>query len=1357
MKRYQLSSFVIRLLTILCVLFPLSTVGKEVYVPDDLKDWEEWVLHRHPQLSCPRESEQGANLACAWIRKISVDVVRQQPTGATFRMDVDVFVDSHIELPYHRSFWPHDVLLNGKPAVVGGGNKSPKLRLPIGLHEVTGQFSWNPDREPSSIRIPQAGLVSLSIDSKEVTHPRIENGGQRLWLSKSTTTKTTKEADAVKIKAYRHLIDDIPQYLDTYVRLTVTGSNRIINLGQVLPDHFELIKIESKTPATLGDDGSLNVQVTRGKYWIILRARSTKTMNQFFYRRAGDLWPNHEIWGFEPKRNLRVVRVEGAPSVNLNQVGAPERMLKRNSHMVGFSLSEQNVISIVEEQRGNVNPNPGKFTIERDLWLSFSGDSLVAQDRIFAITESDRRISADYVPGKVNVNDTPRLITFLDPETKSYPGINLDKRSSAVEAVSLISHPNTILANGWNIDSNSLSATLHLPPGWRLLWTHGVDEVTNSWLSDWLIWDVFIALLLIALVFKIAGIRWASIIAIAVLLIYQDNWGPTTGWLVLAALIYLSTLMDARSFQRVTQGVYWLMLVPIATSSIYFSVMHARMAIFPQFENKQSVYAESVLLSDVHTSDVDQASPAAGYMKSERVWPMPQSQPDDVAVSGADIQTETAEFRETPVVTIQTGPGTPKWEWHNIHLSWSGPVAKDQTMSFVIMPPWLTRIVYGLAAIFALMAVVFFVLIRISDSTKLPKILQGIVPLLAVITMVPSNVEAHMPDQNLLSELERRLTGPPECVPNCAHAENIEIRLADNTLTLTILMHAEDEIAAPLPFGERSWLPKFVTVDNSEIPLLRRNNNELYVLLNKGKHIVEMSASVDEFSRFDIRFPLKPSLVDVLGDGWITEGISDGRLESSHLSFIRKDRQLTTSRELLVRQSAEPFVSIHRHIRLDYEPKVSTTVKRIAPLVGSFTVTVPLLPGETVTQTSGTIKDGSITLSFSDRQTKQSWRSDILIHESLELAAPDIADRKEEWLISGSDFWHFEYSNITPTKSNKDATVFHPRSNETLRLDIKKPLPVPGNTITVEGVNVLLDVGHKTYRGRLYLTLNASQHGEFTVELPENLVIQDIQVGAESQPIPASGDILLPVNTGQLPYVVEWQTADEDETGLFFKTPVITLEDSARNINLQVNYPSNRWTLFLGGPSLGAAVRFWGTAIVIFIVAVTISRLPGIPFSTVDAILLSLGATLANLWALLFAGVWFISIWWRMQRDFSGISQRSYRLMQLLFVFVSVVAVSVLIYTVPIALLGQPDMQIAGNHSTGWTYHWFADESGAELPTAWVFSFPMWAYRLAMLGWSLWLAFALLKWIKAAWTAVSFPEFWPSGQSRQKKKQLAES
>jgi hypothetical protein len=64
-------------------------------------------------------------------------------------------------------------------------------------------------------------------------------------------------------------------------------------------------------------------------------------------------------------------------------------------------------------------------------------------------------------------------------------------------------------------------------------------------------------------------------------------------------------------------------------------------------------------------------------------------------------------------------------------------------------------------------------------------------------------------------------------------------------------------------------------------------------------------------------------------------------------------------------------------------------------------------------------------------------------------------------------------------------------------------------------------------------------------------------------------------------------------------------------------------------------------------------------------------------------------------------------------------------------------MQITGNGSTAALLRWYHDRAGATLPRTWVVSVPLLVYRLAMLGWALWIAWAVLWWLRWGWVCFS--------------------
>jgi hypothetical protein len=84
----------------------------------------------------------------------------------------------------------------------------------------------------------------------------------------------------------------------------------------------------------------------------------------------------------------------------------------------------------------------------------------------------------------------------------------------------------------------------------------------------------------------------------------------------------------------------------------------------------------------------------------------------------------------------------------------------------------------------------------------------------------------------------------------------------------------------------------------------------------------------------------------------------------------------------------------------------------------------------------------------------------------------------------------------------------------------------------------------------------------------------------------------------------------------------------------------------------------------------------------------------------------------------------------------------VLIGAIQAGLLGTPDMQITGNESYGSLLRWYQDRT-TEIPSgARVLWVPLWIYRVAMLAWALWIATALLGWLRWGWASFSAQGVW---------------
>ena len=1305
----------------------LGQPGADVYVPDDLRQWREWVLHEHPEAACPIAATDGERTGCAWIRELALDLGEE---GATFRLEARLFAESDVTLPVAGQHRPGDVRVDGRPGTVLGG-ALPRLRLAAGRHLVTGTLVWS--EEPESVDIPPGvGLVTLSRNGERV---RANLDGDRLWLGERADSEDSRET--LEVRVYRRLVDDVPQTLMTKISLSVGGDGRIVDLGTALPPDFMVTALKSDLPARIEEDGRVSVQVQRGEWTIVIDARALRHLDAFSMPAPTGHWPATETWGFEARRHLRIVRVEGVASVDLAQVDAPW------TDVPGFSLGAGETLRLVEQQRGDVNPSPGRFDISRELWLDFDGGGFVVEDNISARVDRDMRIVADYIPGRIDVNGTPRLVTRLgDGE----PGVELTAGPAVIKAVSEAG--DRLSASGWRVDAASLNARLHLPPGWRLLWAGGPDRSPEAWFDQWRLWDAFLVVLLLILVWRVANPAWTVVVALAVMLSYQDNAAPTYGWLALAGVVALLRAVRHETASKVFRAMYyWVVFAPVAVFCVYFAVDSARQAVYPQLETVTTALPGRTVLHEEFRS-----------VDSEEMF-MDSLEAVTVEAPGVDVplaREAAAEprmldsGREPQDVRIQTGPGSPQWSWNVARLIWDGPVEADQPLELTLLsPPW-TRFASAAAAVFSLLVLVFFILLSRPKIPSLPPRLSRLAPLLAVFMLAPQ-ASAQLPDAELLETLEQRLLEAPDCLPDCASVSRAAVDVDEDSLRLTLDVHVGGTFAVPLPLSDRVAQPSSVAVGSTRVPLSRDGAGRLSALLGPGLHTVGMEVSVSDLSRLDIHFPIRPGSIAAAASGWRVYGIDDGVLAGDNIQLERlapdSARSPSLDSSALVAASIQPFVEVRRHLRFDLEQDVTTTVTRLAPSEGGFEVAVPLLAGETLLSDDLGLADGVVTAVFGPSTEQVTWRSRYEPGDVVELAAPSVDRWREVWTARGSDFWHVRHDGITPVDSDLPGTTFQPRSGESVRLQLESPLAVAGDTVTVESVQTTVRPGSRAYTANLVLTLRATQGGEFPVRLPPDAQVQGIAVEAESQPIPEAGDISLPIIPGVIRYHVEWR--EGADLGVYFETPEIVLARPANNIDLKVEFPRDRWTILLGGPTLGAALLFWGVVAVIAAIGLALSRLPGFPLTTTDALLLSVGLTLCNLSSVLLLAAWFVAIWWRSRHTLESMRDPAYQSVQIILTVAGLVALGALVASIPAALLGQPEMQVTGYGSNESTYRWYADHSGETVPTAWVVSLPTWVYRLAMWAWSLWLAFALVRWVRMTWRTIVVPGYWNRPQSEE--------
>ena len=897
--------------------------------------------------------------------------------------------------------------------------------------------------------------------------------------------------------------------------------------------------------------------------------------------------------------------------------------------------------------------------------------------------------------------------------------------------------------------------TLQLPPGWKLWHASGPDQVNDSWVSRWNLWAIFLSLLIVGTVFRLLDWRWALVATATVALVYHENFALIILLLPLLVVIALLKVVAAPNARLWIQRAGYAFGILLALVIVTFAVNQIRRAIYPQLEVPYSIanvgedsYALRGAWSD-EESVSRPASPAPSAVTSK------SSMPQEVIVTAALK-------RYQPSNNVQTGPGEPQWNWQPTTLSWSGPVKADQPLHLYLTGPWLTRLLKFLDVILVvvLAAGMFGALVRTRPNPSATSNNSGAgftaLSILLVLSFAICNLTAfssaanadEFPPKTLLEDLEKRLTRAPACAPNCAATESALVQVSGGNLNVKLRVNIGADLAITLP-GANNWQPRSILVDGLVVNAVARGNDGVTLLaLGKGHHELTLEGPINS-DDITLQFSDRPHLVRVDADDWDIFGVNGSALAANSLQLQK--RQRSAQQDTLLPAVDKAFVRIYREFNFDLDWTITTTVERVAPQTGAINISVPTLPGESIVDGGVEAKDGHVAVSLGSQQSELRWHSQLKPGAKLQLSAAQIAQAVEVWRVNASPRWHVEGEGLIPVKGDGDNEVreWRPWPGETLTLNARQPIAVKGPTTTVESSALKLIPGARSSTFEAKLIITSSIGGDYQIVLHEPAALKTSTVnGSDISQSRNDDKLVLPLTPGRNEVAINWEL--ERGAATVTRTPALTLATVGSNINLSLQIPADRWPLWVSGPRIGPAMLYWGLLAVLvgvaFVLTVITRRFAlTIPLPTWHWLLLFIGMSTVNTVGSLPVLLWFFAL--EARRHYFQKQQLPkgdlYYLIQIGIVILSLLALIALVAVIPESLLSAPDMQVTGNGSENYFFNWYQDRSAENLPQAQVISIPLWCYRVAMLAWSLWLVFALLRWVKWGWTIFAEGGVWP--------------
>lgn len=610
---------------------------------------------------------------------------------------------------------------------------------------------------------------------------------------------------------------------------------------------------------------------------------------------------------------------------------------------------------------------------------------------------------------------------------------------------------------------------------------------------------------------------------------------------------------------------------------------------------------------------------------------------------------------------------------------------------------------------------------------------------------------AGFPPAALLDELEAQLREPPTCHPACAAIGLLSLNLGDDRWVMMFEVHADARVGIPLPGSQGQWWPNAVRAlgETAEPPVLLRDaQGVLWALVGPGIQRFELAGPAPSRRRVDLQLPLRPARVVEPGENspWLVDGVNQQGVPQPALQIERRQREgePRAAGRVLEPGVLPPLLQVTRTLQLGLDWRVVTQVRRQSPPGSPLTIALPLLEGEAVTTAGLVVDDGKVSVRFDAATTDVSFTSRLAQSDSIRLTAP--ADRRwtEEWRMDVAPLWSVSYEGI-PAIHHRDGRgawlpTFLPWPGESLAMLVARPAGVPGPQLTIDRSLLSVVPGQRAVDSELQLEIRASRGQQHRLVLPEAAELRSVTVDGNTQPVRQSGrEVVIPVRPGAQAVTLAWR--ETRPLGWRFETPPVDLGVPSVNHAVSLQMPRDRWSLFLTGPRLGPAVLFWSMLLVVGLLAFGLGRSQLTPLGMVSWALLGIGLTQVPVNSAVLVIFWLLALGVRARM---GAVEKplNHNLLQIGLVFLSLIALSLLFDAVSQGLLGYPSMQISGNDSSAFQLNWYQDRAGNVPDQATVISAPLWVYRAVMLAWALWLAFALLGWLKWGWSVLSRDGLW---------------
>jgi hypothetical protein len=1362
---------------------PYPFMSDEATIPAALLVWRPWVISRIPQFHCPLVASRRV---CSWPGEIVYTLTEKE---ARFSLDVTVMDDDAIRLPTLASSPVHDLRILSKAdnrVIAPLYQDDGSLLLSRGSYRIYGALALATSTDTLPIR-PEYGLFRVVSPTKE-SPLSLDRSESLLTLSRSSLRQSTS---TLSMKVYRHIIDSHPVKIETRILLKVSGPSRSVAIGNVVLQGSTPLTIETPLPHQLGSDGVLSLQVVPGDHVVTLHAAAPQPYSSIVLPLPSlKEWPSEEIIVWDAPPQERIVEIEGGTTASPELVSLPKEWAKGAPYIVAAGGS----LALKERSRGEIAKKGDGITMDREIWLDFSGNGLTFRDSFFGWLGTSHRLNALPVLSLTRATGgdtaTSPLLVAQDPFSGE-TGVEVRSPSLNIQAVSRMARTTVLPVSGWNHTLASFNARLWLPPSWKLLWTSDTISAPQSWVSSWSLLELFLSILVIVATYHFFGGPCALLVLCGVFINQGEFLAPRFLFVHLILLAaWQRVLSKSGSFlYKLVTALLTITFIAWTSQSVAFMKLQLTQLLFPQLESGtryRTSYQELASLIDAsfltwplllfgvayllyfghslwsaksflqrlgrliggaligvfllvvlttysvrfYGFQTAGSYTPAAPLRSFSGTPYNEDRGGDLAFSPSKMDDKI--YQQQKGKTFQSGASLPEWRWKSYDLRAQGAVYPDDTFSLVLLPPWATR---ALCLLRLLIVTLLGWIIFRRIGLKIPRLTPSH-GALAVMMFAPSFASAQFPPTTLLEELERSVKAHECKSSRCATISEGHLRLDVSTFELTLRVSSQGRSAISLPGPLALITPSSVKVNNQESRILRRTDDDfLQVQLEHGESTLLVQGSLpQEEDAFSIQLRDKPLYFTTTSTSWLIEGVSSTGVPNESLRVTSLDPKNAST---LIRTnpiSLPQWIRAERRIVASDDLVVTTRVERQGNLATPLTTSIPLVPGEQVLSSSIRVIDTpqgkEASLSFPSTTSVLEFQSALPPTRSLRLTASTRERFSEEWLIACSSVVHCVPSGLPSLSGILNGSHAF------------RWLPFPGESIELSitplpalpGDVVTVDnINHSISWAAA--TLEGTIRARLRVTEQKTLTLS-LPKDATVLTISVDGTPH-PISENASPLLFNpgshFLEANYSVPTTFARrevVPEVSLGIPVHNLTVTIEPGTARWLLFTGGGSWGPAVLIWSKILFIALFCVAASSLGYIPVSLIGSLLLAVGLSTLPLIVIAFPLTWLFILGLWPSLPLATKEKMNVSTKYIVIICSTIGALVSFYAIVRIGLLLHPPMLIAGNQSTASLLRWTFDYAPSSLPRPWVLSTSLFWWRTFALIWSLWLVLALIRWMK---------------------------